>query len=181
MDSFLVGLMQETLQNITWFLFGIEQHEHESQPQQIKLSDAGPTPGDAASSLSQTFSFLSQWKWTCFFAAQSPSRNTCLPIPATPICWPLGLGKTPYSPALSCAQLRGSGAPQVQGRLFPHPVVSKHDYLSSLQSPAGSSFRRDAWLAAAALDIAPAPSDPLHHLLCVSSCSRGEHLLTLAL
>lgn len=55
MDSFLVGPMQETPQNVTWFLFGIEQHEHESQPQQIKLSDAGPTPGDTAFSLSPTF------------------------------------------------------------------------------------------------------------------------------
>lgn len=60
MDSFLVGPMQETPQNITWFLFGIEHHEHESQPEQIKLSDGGPTPGDTAFSLSQTFSFLSQ-------------------------------------------------------------------------------------------------------------------------
>lgn len=58
MDSFLVGPMQETPQNITWFLFGIERHEHKSQPQQIKLSDAGPTPGDTA--LSLIFSFLNQ-------------------------------------------------------------------------------------------------------------------------
>lgn len=36
--------MQETPQNINWFLFGIKQHEHKSQPQQIKLSDASPTP-----------------------------------------------------------------------------------------------------------------------------------------
>lgn len=75
-------------------------------------------------------------------------------------------------PVHSC---KSSAALQVQGRLFPHPIASKHDYLSSLQSPAGSSFCLDAWLAVPALDMTPAASDPLRHLLHASSCSGDEH------
>lgn len=171
--------MQETPQNITWFLFGIERHEHESQPQQIELSDAGPTPGDTAFSPISNFSFLSQWKWTCFYlCGPITSRNTCLAILEMHIAGPF-VWERPYSPAVSCAQLQGQHCPQVQGRLFPHLTASKHEYLSSQKSSAGSSFCLDVWLAVPALDVTPAPSDPLHHLLHVSSYSRDEHLLTL--
>lgn len=141
MDSFLVGPMQETPQNITWFLFGIEQHEYESQPQQIKLSDAGPT----FLCLKLLHFWANKNGPASLSVAQSPSRNTCLAILATPVCWPLGLEETPHPTAQLCPvhSCRGSAALQVQGRLFPHPMVSKHDYLSSLKSP---SFCLDAWL-----------------------------------
>lgn len=43
-DSFLFGSVQETLPNTNWFLFGIKQRERDSQPQQIKWSDASPIP-----------------------------------------------------------------------------------------------------------------------------------------
>lgn len=43
-DSFFVGSAQETPPNTNGFLFGIKQHEHDSQLRQIKWSDASPIP-----------------------------------------------------------------------------------------------------------------------------------------
>jgi len=58
-------------------------------------------------------------------------------------------------PVHSCRSL---AACRVQGRLLPNPIVSKHDYLSYLQSPASSSFCLAASLAVPALNMAPALS-----------------------
>lgn len=126
---------------------------------------------------SQTFSFLSQWKWTCFYLCGSITIE--IRAWQHPSAGPLIWERHPTAQLCPVHSCRGSAAPQMQGRLFPHPIASKNDYLSPLQSPAGSSFCLDAWLAVPALDVTPAPSDPLHHLLHVSSCSGDEHLLTL--
>lgn len=71
------------------------------------------------------------------FVAQSLSRNTYLAILTTPICWPLGFGKTPCSPALSCAQLQGQCYPPSAGQAIPTP----HSFKARLHKfPAASCW-----------------------------------------
>lgn len=75
--------------------------------------------------------------------------NHCLEILAWqywqhPSAGPLVWERHPTGQLCPVHSCRGSAAPQVQGRLFPHPMVLKQDYQRSLQSPAGSSFCLDA-------------------------------------
>lgn len=171
--------MQETSQNINWFLFGIKQHERESQPPQIKLSDASPALQDTTFSLSQAFSLplLRQRKWSCFYLCSCRHLEM--------LAWqywqhtstgPLSLWRT------SC-NCRSSAAPSVQRCLLPNPTVSKQDNLSYLQSPVSCSLQLITQLAVPALNTAPilsilrpSLSSPWCVHLSYWSHGGGEHL-----
>lgn len=117
------------------------------------------------------------------FVAPLPSRNTCLAILATPICWPLGLWKMSYSPALFCAQVQEQCCPLSAGQAVLKPHCFKAGLLKLPAAPVSSSFWLTAWLAVPALNMAPALSilrSPSSSSWCVClphwSPSRGEHL-----